>query len=76
MLQGAAAAAAAYFIRSTEVFQFDLLDSPAVAQLDGDSQHATTYQLLSLLLAGDVQVGLFNTNPGTDLYTLFRDPDA
>ena len=54
--QGAAAAAAAYFIRSPDVFQFDLLDSPGVEQLARDPQHAPTHRLLSLLLAGDVKV--------------------
>lgn len=48
--------AAADFIRSADAFQFDMLDSPAVQQLQSDSQHGPVFQLLSLLLAGDVQV--------------------
>ena len=54
-----------YFIRSPDVFQFDLMDSPAVAQLQEDPQHAQTHQLLSLLLAGDVQVGRPSFWPAT-----------
>ncbi len=54
---GAAAAAAADFIRSPETFQFDMLESPAVQQLQSDGQHGPVFALLSLLLAGDVQVG-------------------
>ena len=51
--------AAADFIRSPETFQFDMLDSPAVQQLQSDSQHGPVFQLLSVLLAGDVQVFSF-----------------
>lgn len=53
---GAAAAAAADFIRSPETFQFDMLESPAVQQLQSDATHGPVFTLLSLLLAGDVQV--------------------
>ena len=42
-------------MRSTEVYQFDLLDCPAVAQLRGDPQQGPVYELLSIMLSGDVQ---------------------
>jgi hypothetical protein len=48
--------AAADFIRSPDTFQFDMLDSPAVQQLQSDPQDGAVFQLLSVLLAGDVQV--------------------
>jgi translation initiation factor 3 subunit M len=53
--KSAAATAAADFIRSPETFQFDMLDSPAVQQLQSDPQHGPVFQLLSVLLAGNVQ---------------------
>ena len=56
VVQAAAAAAAGAFIRSTEVYQFDLLECPAVAQLRGDPQQGPVYELLSIMLSGDVQV--------------------
>jgi translation initiation factor 3 subunit M len=43
------------FIGSPDVFQFDLFASPAVKQLQGDPEHAPLYQLLSIVLAGDVK---------------------
>ncbi|GAB4818111.1 hypothetical protein N2152v2_005157 [Parachlorella kessleri] len=50
-----AAAVASDFIRSPEMFQFDLLDNPAVKALAGDAQHGALYQLLSIFLSGTVQ---------------------
>lgn len=44
------------FISSPDVFQFDLFASPAVKQLQSESEHAPLYQLLSIVLAGDVKV--------------------
>ena len=44
------------FIGSGDVFHFDLHTSPAVKQLEKDEQYAPVYQLLTLLLNGDVQV--------------------
>lgn len=38
-----------------------MLDSPAVQQLQSDSQHGPVFQLLSVLLAGDVQVTFVGT---------------
>ena len=51
-----AVSAVAEFIRSPDVFQFDLLGSPAVTQLEDDPQQQPLYQLLQILLAGDVKV--------------------
>ena len=51
-----AAAVASEFSRSSEMFQFDLLDNPAVKALAGDAQHGALYQLLSIFLSGMVQV--------------------
>ena len=53
----AAADAARDFIRSPDTFQFDLLDTPALQQLRSDKGTMPVFTLLSLLLAGDVQVG-------------------
>ena len=58
-----AAAVASEFIRSSEMFQFDLLDNPAVKALAGDAQHGTLYQLLSIFLSGTVQVGGWEVGP-------------
>ncbi len=55
--KGAAAAAAADFVKSPDAFQFDMADAPALQQLHGDPQHGALFELLQLLLAGDVQVG-------------------
>ena len=58
-------AAAAAFIRSSEVYQFDLLECPAVAQLRDDPQQGPTFQLLSIMLSGDVQAGPHDSRPPT-----------
>jgi hypothetical protein len=58
----AAATAAADFIRSPDVFQFDLLESPVMAQLKGDRAHGAAFELLVIMLSGDIQVGVL---PGT-----------
>lgn len=51
------------FARFQDIVQFDLADSPAITQLKGDSQYGALYNLMGLLLAGDVKVRLtaFNT---------------
>nr|CAD1820154.1 unnamed protein product [Ananas comosus var. bracteatus] len=38
------------FVKSPDVFQCDLLDLPAVAQLEKDGKHALVYQLLKIFL--------------------------
>jgi translation initiation factor 3 subunit M len=50
-----AAAAVVEFIRSPDQFQFDLLESPAVAQLKGDAKHGKVYDLLTVVLNGDLK---------------------
>ncbi len=55
-VKGVAAAAVTEFIRSPDVFQFDLLESPAVAQLKGDAQFGKLWQLLQIVLDGDLKV--------------------
>ena len=55
-MKGVAAAAVTEFIRSPDVFQFDLLESPAVAQLKGDAQYGKLWQLLQIVLDGDLKV--------------------
>mmetsp|Transcript_708 Transcript_708/g.2091 ORF Transcript_708/g.2091 Transcript_708/m.2091 type:complete len:416 (-) Transcript_708:200-1447(-) len=64
--KGAAAAAAADFIKSPDAFQFDMAATPAVQQLQGDSQHGPLFQLLQLLLSGSVQdfQAFAEENPG------------
>lgn len=54
--RGAAAAAAADFVKSPDAFQFDMADTPALRQLQGDAQHGPLFELLQLLLSGNVQV--------------------
>ena len=44
------------FARFQDIVQFDLADSPAITQLKGDAQYGALYNLMGLLLAGDVQV--------------------
>lgn len=44
------------FARFQDVFQFDLAESPAITQLKGDSEFGGLYDLLGILLAGDVKV--------------------
>ncbi len=51
-----AVSAVSEFIGSGDVFHFDLHASPAVKQLENDEQYAPLFQLLMLLLNGDVQV--------------------
>ena len=52
----AAASAVADFARFQDVFQFDLADSPAIQQLENDPKFAPLYQLLQMVLQGDVKV--------------------
>lgn len=54
-VKGVSAAAVTEFIRSPDVFQFDLLESPAVAQLKGDAQYGKLWQLLQIVLDGDLK---------------------
>ena len=46
------------FIRSPDMFQFDLAANPAVAQLgsSGSSEHRSLHRLLTIFLTGTVQV--------------------
>lgn len=53
--KAAAATAATDFVKSPDLFQFDLLETPAIQQLRGDSQHGPLFELLSLMLSGSVQ---------------------
>lgn len=46
------------FIRSPDMFQFDLAANPAVVQL-GSGQHAALHRLLTIFLTGTVQVRFF-----------------
>ena len=55
-VKGVAAAAVSEFIRSPDIFQFDVLESPAVAQLKGDAQYGKLWQLLQIALDGDLKV--------------------
>ena len=51
-----AALTLADFARFPDVFQFDLAGSPTITQLKGDADFGGLYELLGILLAGDVQV--------------------
>jgi hypothetical protein len=51
-----AAAVVTEFVRSPEMFQFDLLDNPAVRALAADPQHAPLHRLLTIFLSGTVKV--------------------
>lgn len=44
------------FIRSPDLFQFDLFESPTITQLKGDSQYGHLYQLLEIILNGNLSV--------------------
>ena len=55
-----AAQAVTEFIRSPDLFQFDLFESPTITQLKGDSQHGHLYQLLEIVLNGNLQVNTFS----------------
>ncbi|KAL3136201.1 hypothetical protein ABBQ32_007215 [Trebouxia sp. C0010 RCD-2024] len=50
-----AAQAVSEFIRSPDLFQFDLFESPTITQLKGDSQYDHLYQLLEIILNGNLQ---------------------
>ena len=69
-----AVSAVAEFIRSPDVFQFDLLGSPAVIQLEDDPQQQPLYQLLQVLLAGDVKVLFFKRSHCSSRYALSLSP--
>ena len=66
-IKAIAVSAVSEFIGSGDVFHFDLHTSPAVKQLEKDEQYAPIYQLLMLLLNGNVQV---NFSISVDCYTL------
>ena len=51
----AAAQVVAEFLKSPDLFTFDLADSPAVAQLAADPQHAALHHMLTTLLSGSVK---------------------
>ncbi|CAL8466885.1 g6421 [Coccomyxa elongata] len=53
-----AAEAVADFIRFPELFQFDLLEAEAVAQLHNDKQHGPLHELLTMLLTSSNVKGL------------------
>lgn len=53
-----AAQAVVEFIRSPDLFQFDLFESPTITQLKGDSQYGHLYQLLEIVLNGSLQARL------------------
>ncbi len=63
-----AAAVVTEFVRSPEMFQFDLLDNPAVAALARDAQHGALHQLLTIFLSGTVKV--HHAAPGYALHAL------
>lgn len=53
----AAVAVVSEFIRSPDMFTFDLAGNPAVAQLGGGAaEHKALHRLLSIFLGGTVQV--------------------
>ena len=54
-----AAQAVSEFIRSPDLFQFDLFESPTITQLKGDSQYGHLYHLLEIILNGNLQAGIF-----------------
>ena len=56
VVKDTAAQAVAEFIRSPDLFQFDLFESPAITQLKGDSKYGHLYALLEIVLNGDLQV--------------------
>lgn len=51
-----AALAVADFIRNADLFQFDLLDNPVLAELASDPKYQPLYKLLTLVIDGDVKV--------------------
>ena len=55
-LQDAAATVIVDFVRFPDVFQFDLVDCPAVLALKGHGKHGELHTLLHLLLEADVKV--------------------
>ena len=44
------------FINSPDVFQFDLLQNPAIKQLESDSSSEALLSLLNAVLSGDIKV--------------------
>ncbi|DBB15616.1 TPA: hypothetical protein ACH3X3_003828 [Trebouxia sp. C0006] len=53
-VKGVAAQAVSEFIRSPDLFQFDLFESPTITQLKGDSEYGHLYQLLEIILNGNL----------------------
>ena len=62
-LKQLAASAVAEFIRSPDVFQFDLAHTSVIRQLEGDPQEGPLYELLQILIRGDVKVGVYAPGP-------------
>ena len=58
VVKDTAAQAVAEFIRSPDLFQFDLFESPAINQLKGDAKYGHLYQLLEIVLNGDLQASV------------------
>jgi len=55
-VKATAAQAVSEFIRSPDLFQFDLFESPTITQLKGDSEYGHLYQLLDIILNGNLSV--------------------
>lgn len=55
-LKQLAASAVAEFLRSPDVFQFDLLHAPVIQQLEGDADEGQLYELLQISIRGDMKV--------------------
>ncbi|KAL0032757.1 hypothetical protein WJX79_008396 [Trebouxia sp. C0005] len=53
-VKATAAQAVSEFIRSPDLFQFDLFESPTITQLKGDSEYGHLYQLLEIILNGNL----------------------
>ena len=52
--KGTAAQVVSEFLRSPDLYHFDLASNPAVAQLASDAAHAPLHRLLSIFLGGSV----------------------
>ncbi|KAK9831893.1 hypothetical protein WJX81_006639 [Elliptochloris bilobata] len=54
-VKGVAADAVADYLRSADVYSFDLLEAPPIKQLAADEATAPLHQLLQVVIAGDVK---------------------